>query len=124
MSKRLTLAIAMTALLSLAPTSGAVAGIGNGVGGLVAGLGRGAPVETVQYDPSDDADYCWYNEGWRGPGWYWCGYEWNSGFGWGGPYGWLGWGGGPGFPHRRHHRHHHGGGHPWGHRPPTGHGTR
>jgi hypothetical protein len=35
--------------------------------------------------------FCWYWDGWRGPGWYWCGYEWRRGFGWGGPVGWRGW---------------------------------
>jgi len=35
--------------------------------------------------------YCWYWDGWRGPGWYWCGYEWRVGLGWGGPVGWRGW---------------------------------
>ena len=35
--------------------------------------------------------YCWYDGGWRGPGWYWCGYSWRRGFGWGGPVGWRGW---------------------------------
>lgn len=46
-------------------------------------------------------NYCWYPDGWRGPGWYWCGYAWRTGFGWGGGYGWRGWRGGfrggPGF---------------------------
>jgi hypothetical protein len=36
-------------------------------------------------------DYCWYPDGWHGPGFYWCGYAWRSGFGWGGPIGWRGW---------------------------------
>ena len=36
--------------------------------------------------------YCWYFEGWRGPGWYWCGYPWRRGYGWGGGDGWRGWG--------------------------------
>ena len=35
--------------------------------------------------------FWWYNTGWRGPGWYWCGYRWRRGFGWGGPVGWRGW---------------------------------
>jgi hypothetical protein len=35
--------------------------------------------------------YCWYYTGWRGPGWYWCGYRWRRGVGWGGPVGWHGW---------------------------------
>jgi hypothetical protein len=40
-------------------------------------------------------NYCWY-EGWRGPGWYWCGYGWRRGAGWGGGNGWHGWRGGRG----------------------------
>lgn len=35
--------------------------------------------------------YCWYYDGWHGPGFYWCGYAWHRGFGWGGGYGWHGW---------------------------------
>ena len=35
--------------------------------------------------------YCWYDRGWRGPGWYWCGHAWRRGSGWGGPVGWHGW---------------------------------
>jgi len=38
--------------------------------------------------------HCWYDGGWRGPGWYWCGYAWRTGYGWGGGYGWRGWAGG------------------------------
>ncbi len=36
-------------------------------------------------------NYCWYYNGWRGPGYYWCGYAWRRGYGWGGPVGWNGW---------------------------------
>jgi len=35
--------------------------------------------------------YCWYDGGWHGPGWYWCGNAWRRGIGWGGPVGWRGW---------------------------------
>ncbi len=43
-------------------------------------------------------NYCWYDGGWRGPGYYWCGYAWRRGYGWGGPVGWHGWGrGGAGY---------------------------
>ena len=35
--------------------------------------------------------YCWYPNGWQGPGWYWCGYGARVGYGWGGPVGWRGW---------------------------------
>ena len=34
--------------------------------------------------------YCWYPGGWKGPGFYWCGYAWSHGYGWGGPAGWMG----------------------------------
>jgi hypothetical protein len=36
-------------------------------------------------------NYCWYDGGWRGPGWYWCGYAWRHGLGWGGGAGFHGW---------------------------------
>jgi hypothetical protein len=35
--------------------------------------------------------YCWYDGGWHGPGWYWCGYNYNNGVGWGGPLGFNYW---------------------------------
>jgi hypothetical protein len=41
-------------------------------------------------------NYCWYDDGWRGPGFYWCGYAFRRGLGWGGGAGWRGWHGGPG----------------------------
>lgn len=34
--------------------------------------------------------YCWYPTGWKGPGFYYCGYAWRRGYGWGGPVGWMG----------------------------------
>ncbi|HTX51013.1 MAG TPA: hypothetical protein VME40_16690 [Caulobacteraceae bacterium] len=37
-------------------------------------------------------NYCWYDGGWHGPGWYWCGYAGRVGWGWGGPIGWHNWG--------------------------------
>jgi hypothetical protein len=37
---------------------------------------------------------CWYDDGWHGPGWYWCEYAFRTGLGWGGGYGWHGWRGG------------------------------
>jgi hypothetical protein len=36
-------------------------------------------------------NYCFYLDGWRGPGFYWCGYAHRRGLGWGGPEGWRGW---------------------------------
>ena len=47
--------------------------------------------------------YCFYYDGWHGPGWYRCGFAWRRGIGWGGVYGWNSWSYGPW--ERRHHRH-------------------
>jgi len=47
-------------------------------------------VDTVQYVYAGRR-HCWYRNGWKGPGWYWCGYAWRRGYGWGGPVGWNGW---------------------------------
>jgi hypothetical protein len=41
-------------------------------------------------------NFCWYDNGWQGPGFYWCGYAERRGFGWGGGAGWNGWQGGGG----------------------------
>ena len=78
----------------VAPASGA---------SLVAG--HQLPVETVQYY-HNKRRYCFYWDGWHGPGWYWCGYHHRRGYGWGGPTGWNKWSHGArprGYsaPHRR-----------------------
>jgi hypothetical protein len=88
------------------------------------GTGPGASLEQAQW-LFGGRQYCWYDRGWRGPGWYWCGYAYRRGYGWGGPVGWRGWdrghppmgrggyrGGAPGF---------HGDGHFEGGRPGGGH---
>jgi hypothetical protein len=46
--------------------------------------------ENVQY-VYRGRSYCWYNSGWNGPGWYWCGFATRGGYGWGGPRGWNSW---------------------------------
>jgi hypothetical protein len=35
--------------------------------------------------------YCWSESGWKGAGWYRCGFAARRGLGWGGPAGWHGW---------------------------------
>jgi hypothetical protein len=58
-----------------------------------------ALTENVQVYYYRGRRYCWYEDGWQGPGYYWCGYAWRRGFGYGGGIGWgraFGW-------------HHHGG---------------
>ena len=52
-----------------------------------------SPIEEAQLYVYGGRRYCFYPDGWRGPGYYWCGYAWRRGFGWGGPMGWRGWGG-------------------------------
>src|SRR5665647_982820 len=49
--------------------------------------------ENVQFFWSGH-NYCWYDDGWNGPGWYWCDMYLQSGSGWGGGYGWHHWRGG------------------------------
>jgi hypothetical protein len=55
-------------------------------------------------------EYCWYEDGWNGPGWYRCGRYLIPGFGWGGGWGWHNWHhrgwhrGGPGHRGRPVHR--------------------
>lgn len=64
-------------------------------------VGDTPSLEQVQFFFSG-RNYCWYFNGWRGPGYYWCGYAWRHGLGWGGGRGWNGWyghGGGRGYGH-------------------------
>jgi hypothetical protein len=41
-------------------------------------------------------NFCWYDSGWQGAGFYWCGYANRRGLGWGGGDGFHGWHGGHG----------------------------
>jgi hypothetical protein len=97
------LALAAAAALPLAGTAEAAIGDGIAASQIASQL---LPVEKAQF-LFGGRQYCWYDDGWRGPGFYWCGYAWRRGFGWGGGSGWRGWRGGRG----------HGGG---GHRPGGG----
>jgi hypothetical protein len=99
--------IALTAAISLGAGSAAEAAIGDGVLGARQALANATQIENAQFIFGGQ-NYCWYDDGWRGPGWYWCGYANRSGLGWGGGVGWHGW--------RR------GGGHGGGFRPGGGHG--
>jgi hypothetical protein len=82
MSQKLALGLAL-ALGAVSPFAGAAH----------AGLSDSAFVAPLsdQLQPLENADfiyngrqYCWYEDGWRGPGWYWCGYAHWEGAGWGG----------------------------------------
>ncbi len=77
-------------------SAAATATSGRSEAGLIAPLGlRQAAdehrlAETVQFTWRGQR-YCWYNRGWRGGGWYRCGFNSRRGMGWGGPAGWHGW---------------------------------
>jgi hypothetical protein len=49
-----------------------------------------SPIEQTQFF-YQGREFCWYDNGWRGPGWYWCGYGARPGQGYGGGPGWQGW---------------------------------
>ena len=53
------------------------------------------PVEKTQFF-FGGRNYCFYYDGWHGPGFYWCGYAYREGLGYGGGEGWNGWRGGGG----------------------------
>jgi len=58
--------------------------------GISAALDRLATVEQVDFRWGGHR-HCWYEDGWHGPGWYWCGYHHRRGLGWGGGEGYRGW---------------------------------
>jgi hypothetical protein len=58
--------------------------------GIASAVQSQSMVEQVLYRWAG-REYCFYDDGWHGPGWYWCGYRLRSGLGWGGPTGWHGW---------------------------------
>ncbi len=95
MSGGFSLKATLLALLSLPISNAAIAGVAENMGAVADMLKRTAPVTKAQYNSSDDGDLCWYDQGWRGPGWYLCGDEWDYGVGWFGL-------------HRNRHRHLHG----------------
>jgi hypothetical protein len=68
----------------------AQAAVQGGADAIRAASENGSITEQAQYRWGG-YDYCWADDGWRGPGWYWCGYAYRAGFGWGGPVGWNGW---------------------------------
>jgi hypothetical protein len=68
----------------------AQAGVPGGADAVRAAAENGAIIEQAQFRWGG-YNYCWSDDGWRGPGWYWCGYAYRPGFGWGGPIGWNNW---------------------------------
>ena len=93
--------------LSCAVAPAANAGLNDGV---YTETDQQALIEPIQLYVYGGRHYCWYGDGWHGPGYYWCGYAFRRGFGWGGGFGWHGWGGGHGFHGGGFHGGYHGGG--------------
>ncbi len=93
MMKQLKLAVVLTATLGAGaalslPAQAAPARMSGELGNLAAQLN---PIQKTAVFVYAGREFCFYPDGWHGPGWYWCGYSWRRGFGWGGPEGWHGW---------------------------------
>src|SRR5262245_3172900 len=89
--RRLTLAVAAGALL-VATQANAGSFPVNRLGGAETGLVDQVAVRVFVHE---GRRYCFYFDGWHGPGWYRCGFAWRRGLGWGGVYGWNSWTYGP-----------------------------
>lgn len=83
-------AAAALSLGMLAPIAGAQASPLSPAGGLLPVSSPLGLVQNVQFSFGGHR-YCWYPGGWRGAGWYRCGFSMRRGQGWGGPAGWRGW---------------------------------
>jgi hypothetical protein len=97
--RRLTLAVAAGALL-VATQANAGSFPVNKLTGAETGL---IDTVAVQVYVHEGRRYCFYFEGWQGPGWYRCGFAWRRGLGWGGGYGWNSWSYAP-YERRHHHQ--------------------
>jgi hypothetical protein len=87
---RFIFAVAGALALGGVATGTAQAGVPGGADAIAAAAENGGIVEQVQFRWGG-YNYCWYDDGWQGPGWYWCGYAYRTGLGWGGPLGWNNW---------------------------------
>ena len=87
MTKAFIFGLAALAAGALPLMSPAIAAVGDGIVS-----GDRAAVHVSQAEDAQfvfgDRRFCWYLDGWQGPGWYWCGFNHRRGFGWGGGEGW------------------------------------
>jgi hypothetical protein len=86
MFRKFILPLVVMASAALPFASSGQAAIGDGV--LAAHVQMTAPIEDASYVYGGH-NYCWYDGGWKGAGWYQCGYAWRHGLGWGGAVGWT-----------------------------------
>lgn len=101
--RTIALAVAAGALLAATHANAGTFPVNN-LTGVEAGLVDQVAVRVYVYE---GRRYCFYFDGWHGPGWYRCGFAWRRGFGWGGVYGWNDWNYGP-YERRFHGRVHRG----------------
>jgi hypothetical protein len=90
MLRKLASILALAAGTTLLLASPAPAAIADGALAGRTSLIDNALIDKVQYEYGGQ-NYCYYETGWKGPGWYYCGYAQRTGYGWGGAYGWRGW---------------------------------
>jgi hypothetical protein len=64
-------------------------------GGLNPALAETDIVDQAAVYVYEGRRFCFYFDGWNGPGWYRCGFAFRRGLGWGGTYGWRSWRFGP-----------------------------
>jgi hypothetical protein len=94
MLRKLVLGLALIGGAALPLAGVAEAAIGDGVAASHIAT-QLMPVEKAQFF-FGGRNFCFYPDGWHGPGFYWCGYGNRNGLGYGGPVGWHGWRGGGG----------------------------
>jgi len=90
MLRKIVLGLALAAGAALPLANVAEAAVADGVVASHNASDQLVQVDKVQFVYGGQ-NYCWYDSGWKGPGWYYCGYAWRTGYGWGGPVGWRGW---------------------------------
>jgi hypothetical protein len=69
--RKLNVALAPAAVVAMAGSAQAIPAFN----GLRAAADHLAAVEQAQF-VYGGREYCFYLDGWHGPGWYWCGYRW------------------------------------------------
>jgi hypothetical protein len=85
---------AAVAALAISSSSGNAMSINIGAG-LKPALDATDATQKVAVFIVEGYRYCFYFDGWHGPGWYRCGYARRQNLGWGGEYGWQSWSYGP-----------------------------
>ena len=85
---------AAAAALAMSAGSGNAMSVNIGAG-LKPALDATDTIQKVAVFIIEGNRYCFYFDGWHGPGWYRCGFSWRRNLGWGGEYGWQSWSYGP-----------------------------